>query len=104
MITCQSVNFINNVLFQVLIYLKRTLSKGESTGPDPGSVNPNPGSGPVLLALVLVVFRGFVSGAGVQTDCFETLYPLPDRDQRPEAAAGTAQVSDHTCQSHLYLV
>lgn len=54
---------------------------------DPGSVNLDADS-----LVWLCVFRGFVSGAWVQTDGSETLHPLFDRGPRPEAAAGPAQV------------
>lgn len=50
----------------------------------------------VVLTLYVLRLRGFISGAGVQTDGSETFHPLPDRDQRPEAAVGAAQVSAHT--------
>lgn len=45
--------------------------------------------------LIVFLIRGFISRAGVQTDRSETLHALPDRERRPEAAPGAAQVRTH---------
>ena len=61
----------------MLIYLKRTLSKGQSAA----SLSQRSELSFVTSCrtdAVVFVFRGFVSGVGVQTDSSEALHPLSD--------------------------
>lgn len=79
---------------QVLIHLKRTLSRGECRGQS-RSRNWWP-----MFTLCISLLRGSVPGAGVQADGSETLHPVSKWDRRSEGPAAAAGVCVGTTWTH----